>query len=82
MTQNANPDRMHVTIHLIQQTTVDFDAADLWPLLRRGETSRLHRPALTNWSAAPAIPRSVSPTTPDPAAWKAPVTVPANNRST
>jgi hypothetical protein len=23
---------MHVTIHLIQQTTVDFDAADLWPL--------------------------------------------------
>ena len=27
MTQNANPDRMHVTIHLI-----DFDAADLWPL--------------------------------------------------
>lgn len=32
MTENANPDRMHVTIHLIQQTTVDFDAADLWPL--------------------------------------------------
>lgn len=23
---------MHVTIHLIQQTTVDFDAADMWPL--------------------------------------------------
>jgi hypothetical protein len=24
-------DRTHVTIHLIQQTTVDFDAPDLWP---------------------------------------------------
>jgi hypothetical protein len=24
--------RMHVTIHLIQQTTIEFDAADLWPL--------------------------------------------------
>ena len=23
---------MHVTVHLIQQTTVDFDAANLWPL--------------------------------------------------
>jgi hypothetical protein len=23
---------MHVTIHLIQQATVDVDAADLWPL--------------------------------------------------
>jgi hypothetical protein len=23
---------MHVTIHLIQQTTVEFDAGDLWPL--------------------------------------------------
>jgi hypothetical protein len=23
---------MHVTIHLVQQTTVDFDGDDLWPL--------------------------------------------------
>ena len=23
---------MHVTIHLIQQATIEFDAADLWPL--------------------------------------------------
>jgi len=23
---------MHVTIHLIQQATVDFDSGDLWPL--------------------------------------------------
>jgi hypothetical protein len=32
MTETAPPDHMHVTIHLIQQTTVEFDAADLWPL--------------------------------------------------
>jgi hypothetical protein len=25
-------DRIHVTIHVVQQTAVDFDAADLWPL--------------------------------------------------
>ena len=25
-------DRMHVTLHLVQQTTVDFDANHLWPL--------------------------------------------------
>jgi hypothetical protein len=24
-------DHMHVTIHLVQQTTIDFDANDLWP---------------------------------------------------
>lgn len=32
MTDTASLDRMHVTIHLIQQTTVNFDAAELWPL--------------------------------------------------
>jgi hypothetical protein len=32
MTDTASLDHMHVTIHLIQQTTVDFDAAELWPL--------------------------------------------------
>ena len=31
MTETAF-DHMHVTIHLVQQTTVDFDANDLWPL--------------------------------------------------
>ena len=31
MTDTGSGD-MHVTIHLIQQATVDFDAADLWPL--------------------------------------------------
>jgi hypothetical protein len=25
-------DRIHVTIHVVRQTAVDFDAADLWPL--------------------------------------------------
>ncbi len=28
----AEATRLHVTIHLLQQTTVGFDAADLWPL--------------------------------------------------
>jgi hypothetical protein len=23
---------LHVTLHLVQQTTVEFDAADLWPI--------------------------------------------------
>jgi len=23
--------QLHVTLHLVQQTTVEFDAADLWP---------------------------------------------------
>lgn len=32
MTDTASSDPMHVTIHLIQQTTVDFDAAELWPM--------------------------------------------------
>lgn len=31
MTETAS-DQLHVTIHLVQQTTVDFDANDLWPL--------------------------------------------------
>lgn len=31
MTETA-PERMHVTLHLLQQTTVDFAAHDLWPL--------------------------------------------------
>ena len=31
MTDTAS-DHMHVTIHLVQQTTVDFDADVLWPL--------------------------------------------------
>jgi hypothetical protein len=31
MTDTAS-DRIHVTIHLVQQTTIDFDAADLRPL--------------------------------------------------
>jgi hypothetical protein len=31
MTETAS-DHMHVTIHLVQQTTVDFDGNDLWPL--------------------------------------------------
>lgn len=31
MTETAS-DQMHVTIHLVQQTTVDFDGNDLWPL--------------------------------------------------
>jgi hypothetical protein len=29
---DTGSDHMHVTIHLIQQATVEFDAADLWPL--------------------------------------------------
>jgi hypothetical protein len=29
---DTGSDHMHVTIHLIQQASVDFDAADLWPL--------------------------------------------------
>jgi hypothetical protein len=32
MTGTVVAGRMHVTIHLVQETTVDFDAADLWPL--------------------------------------------------
>jgi hypothetical protein len=32
MTDTTASGHMHVTIHLIQQTTVDFDAADLWPM--------------------------------------------------
>jgi hypothetical protein len=32
MTDTGSLDRMHVTIHLIQQTTVEFDADELWPL--------------------------------------------------
>ena len=32
MTDTATADSLHVTIHLIQQTTVDFDASELWPL--------------------------------------------------
>jgi hypothetical protein len=28
----ANTDEMHVTLHLVQQTTIEFNAADLWPL--------------------------------------------------
>ena len=31
MTETAS-DRVHVTVHLMQQTTVDFAAHDLWPL--------------------------------------------------
>ena len=31
MSETAS-DRMHVTLHLVQQTTVDFDANHLWPL--------------------------------------------------
>lgn len=31
MTETAS-DHMHVTIHLVQQTTIDFDANDLWPM--------------------------------------------------
>jgi hypothetical protein len=37
MTETA-PVRRHVTIRLIRQRTVDFDAANLWPL--RGAYSR------------------------------------------
>ena len=29
---DANTDQMHVTFHLVQQTTVEFNASDLWPL--------------------------------------------------
>lgn len=29
---DTGSDHMHVRIHLIQQTTVEFDSADLWPL--------------------------------------------------
>jgi hypothetical protein len=29
---DASSDQMHVTFHLVQQTTVQFYAADLWPL--------------------------------------------------
>jgi hypothetical protein len=29
---DANTDQMHATFHLVQQTTVEFNAADLWPL--------------------------------------------------
>jgi hypothetical protein len=29
---DSAPERMHVMIHLVQQTTVEFDAANLWPL--------------------------------------------------
>ena len=32
MTDTESSSHLHVTIHLLQQTTVDFDAADLWPL--------------------------------------------------
>lgn len=32
MTDIASLDRVRVTIHLIQQATVDFGAAELWPL--------------------------------------------------
>jgi hypothetical protein len=32
MTDTAPSDVVHVTIHLIQQTTIAFDASDLWPL--------------------------------------------------
>ena len=31
MTETAS-DRVHVTVHLMQQTTVDFAGHDLWPL--------------------------------------------------
>jgi hypothetical protein len=34
----ANTDEMHVTLHLVQQTTIEFNAAGLWPL--RGAYSR------------------------------------------
>lgn len=29
---SASAGRMHVSIHLVQQSTVAFSAADLWPL--------------------------------------------------
>lgn len=29
---DSTSDRMHVTIHLVQQATIEFDAAQLWPL--------------------------------------------------
>jgi hypothetical protein len=32
MTDTASSAHVHVTIHLIQQATVAFDASELWPL--------------------------------------------------
>ena len=29
---DPSANQMHVTVHLLQQTTVEFNAADLWPL--------------------------------------------------
>jgi hypothetical protein len=29
---DTTSDRMHLTIHLVQQTTVEFDAVQLWPM--------------------------------------------------